>query len=515
MAPKRSVLRAAIKTLLIGRHMKNELSILIVEDDPDARANLLDILALDGHQVEIAHSFGDVRATGLQHHIELVILDRRLPDGNVEDALPELSGLLPNAEFIVVTGFADVESTIAAFRLGVTDYMLKPIHPDVIRQSVARIAQQKRIEREMHRQQRFANQLLETSEALIVVLDLQGRVLRVNPNFTTVTGWSLDQLLGKDYIDHCIPEPERSRIHDVFRESVAGNRATGVHNGVLTTDGRVRQIRWSDSTLTDEDGKIMSVLAIGIDVTDVVEAQYRSDRDHRLAAIGQTVAGLAHESRNALHRINASVELLRLDIPFESESREEVDSIARASVELQNALEEVRQYAAPIHLHREPVLLHEVWRRVWGYLSGVRSHRDAELVEAHCGCGCPVDVDVLRMEQVFRNLFENALSACQDPVRVRVDCKCDGPEMILVDVEDNGPGLNGTQREKIFDPFFTTKAQGTGLGMSIVQRIVEAHGGDIHVVDADEGGAKFKIRLSKPESAIANPCPHSVDNADA
>ncbi|QDT61423.1 Sensor protein ZraS [Stieleria bergensis] len=494
--------------------MNSELTILLVEDDPDAQANLVDILALDGHHTQVAGSFAEVRVVADHHEFDLVILDRRLPDGNVEDALPELAGLFPHAEFIVVTGFADIESTIAAFRLGVTDYMLKPVHPEIVRQRVARIAQQKQAEQQSRKEQRFIHQILETSEAFIVVLDLQGRVLRFNSHFTTVTGWTIEELVGKDYIDHCVPEPERPRLHEVFCKTATGKQSTGVRNGVQTTDGRIRHIRWSNSTLTDEDGQITSVLAIGVDVTEVVEAQDRSARDHRLAAIGQTVAGMAHESRNALHRINTSVDLLRLDIPIESDSREEVDSIARASTELQSTLEEVRRYAAPIHLHRESVLLHEVWRRVWGYLASARGDRDAELIEARCGCGCPVDVDVLRMEQVFRNLFENALAACQDPVRICVHCKCGGDDEILVAIEDNGPGLDNAQREKIFDPFFTTKATGTGLGMSIVQRIVDAHGGDIQVVDADDGGAKFKIRLSKSESALSTPCPATTVDAD-
>ncbi|WP_246146451.1 ATP-binding protein [Rubripirellula lacrimiformis] len=492
------------KPFVAGRGMKNELEILLVEDDPDAQANLFDILEMDGHQIRVAGSFGDVRASGLQPDVELVILDRRLPDGNVEDALPELTALLPNAEFIVITGFADIESTIAAFRLGVTDYLLKPVHPDVIRQSVARLARQKHVESELNREQRFANQILDTSEALIVVLDMDGCIVRFNPHFTAITGWTLDDLKGKSYIDHCIPESERDRLRQVFRETATGKHSTGVCNGVLTSDGRIRQFRWSDSTLTDEDGEITSVLAIGIDVTDVVEAQNAAARDHRLAAIGQTVAGLAHESRNALHRINASVEILRLDIPIESESREEVDSIARASSELQLTLEEVRQYAAPIQLHREPVMLHEVWRRVWGYLAKTRGQRDAELIEAPGCCDCLVDVDVMRMEQVFRNLFENSLAACDDPVCIQVDCKCDDQGTVQLDIRDNGPGLCAEQRQKLFEPFYTTKSRGTGLGMSIVQRIIDAHHGDIQVGEPTDRGARFLIRLGKQKAVFAS-----------
>ncbi|WDQ14857.1 ATP-binding protein [Rhodopirellula sp. P2] len=495
--------------------MDDELTILLVEDDPDSLANMIDILEMDGHEIRVAGSFAEVLNAGVDPAIELAILDRRLPDGQVEDHLAGLTERLPNAEFIIVTGFANMEGTIASFKQGVTDYLLKPVHPDVIRQSVARIAKHKRVEAELQREQRFANQILETTEALIVVLDLDGRVVHVNKHFSVVTGWELEQLVNQDYLLHCIPAADRKRASEVFRESVCGRQVSGFRSGVLTKGGRVRQIRWSDTALKDANGEIESVLAIGIDVTEMVEAQEASARDHRLAAIGQTVAGLAHESRNALHRINASVELLRLDVPLQTDMREEIETIARASNELGTTLEEVREFAAPIRLHLETALLPEIWRRVWSYLAKSRVSRDVELSETLCDCGCPVVVDVLRMEQVFRNLFENSLAACQDPVRIRLQCRCDGGGNVFLDFEDNGPGLSPEQQQMVFEPFFTTKVKGTGLGMSIVQRIVHAHGGMIRIAQPTQCGARFLIRLGKHELTLEDDCTGSRESSNA
>ncbi|KLU05242.1 two-component signal transduction [Rhodopirellula islandica] len=495
--------------------MDDELTILLVEDDPDSLANMIDILEMDGHEIRVAGSFAEILDAGVDPAIELAILDRRLPDGQVEDHLAGLTEQLPNAEFIIVTGFANMEGTIASFKQGVTDYLLKPVHPDVIRQSVARIAKHKRVEAELQREQRFANQILETTEALIVVLDLDGRVVHFNKQFSVVTGWKLEELVHQDYIRHCIPPAERERVSEVFRNSVGGGRVSGFRNGILTKDGRVRQIRWSDSALEDADDQIESLIAIGIDVTDMVEAQEAAARDHRLAAIGQTVAGLAHESRNALHRINASVELLRLDVPPQTDMREEIESIARASNELGTTLEEVREFAAPIRLHLENASLPFIWRRVWAYLAKSRGVRDAELNETLCDCECPVVVDVLRMEQVFRNLFENSLAACQDPVRIQLQCRCDGSGNVLLDFEDNGPGLSPEQRQMVFEPFFTTKVKGTGLGMSIVQRIVHAHGGVIQIAEPKQCGARFVIRFGKHEATLEDDCTGSRESSNA
>ncbi|HKI19082.1 MAG TPA: ATP-binding protein, partial [Isosphaeraceae bacterium] len=112
--------------------------------------------------------------------------------------------------------------------------------------------------------------------------------------------------------------------------------------------------------------------------------------------------------------------------------------------------------------------------------------------------GCTADP--FRLEQVFRNILENALTAGSALVVIEVGCaaaKLDGQPALRIAVRDYGPGIEPEQRPKIFDPFFTTKAKGTGLGTAIAKRIVEAHGGRIAVGDADGPGAVFLITLPK------------------
>jgi signal transduction histidine kinase len=108
--------------------------------------------------------------------------------------------------------------------------------------------------------------------------------------------------------------------------------------------------------------------------------------------------------------------------------------------------------------------------------------------------------DPFRLEQVFYNILDNALAACVPPVVIEVRgvaTELHGRPALRIAVHDNGPGIGHEQRPKIFDPFFTTKAKGTGLGMAIAKRIVEAHGGHIAVGDAAGPGAVFLLTLPK------------------
>src|SRR5262249_19937684 len=144
--------------------------------------------------------------------------------------------------------------------------------------------------------------------------------------------------------------------------------------------------------------------------------------------------------------------------------------------------EEVRHFAAPITLERRSCNLTSVWREAWSRLELQHKSRKVTFREQVNSADVHCLADPIRLEQVFRNILDNALAACSDPVDIAIHCSMAdwaGRETLQISVRDNGPGLTPEQRQKIFEPFFTTKVRGTGLGLAIAKRIVEAHGGRI------------------------------------
>ena len=143
------------------------------------------------------------------------------------------------------------------------------------------------------------------------------------------------------------------------------------------------------------------------------EAEDKVLQHERLAAIGEMAAGIAHESRNALQRIQAAVELLRMDSTQNTDFLSSLARIERAADDIGELLEEVRSYAAPITLDRMPCELSDIWRKAWDDIvltgNGVLSLTE-DLDDANLQC----DVDRFRLGQVFRNVFENAIGACEE-----------------------------------------------------------------------------------------------------
>src|SRR5262245_16824000 len=274
-------------------------AVLVVEDNVDASANLADILELDGYSARFAGTFAEALARDDWNDLLAIILDRRLPDGSADEFLPKLCARAPGVPIIIVTGFADVEGTIAALRQGAQDYLLKPIDPDLLRARLARIMESRRDKEELR------------------------------------------------------------------------------------------------------------------------QAQERVLQSERLAAIGQMMTGLAHESRNALQRSQACLEMLKLEVKEHPVALDLVARLQNAQDHLHQLYEEVRDYAAPIRLKREDHDLVTILHETWDHLSTQRNGRDARLefhsADAHHVCR----VDRSAVEQVFRNVLENSLSECADPVRLQ------------------------------------------------------------------------------------------------
>ena len=216
---------------------------------------------------------------------------------------------------------------------------------------------------------------------------------------------------------------------------------------------------------------------------DLKDAEQKIIQSERLAAIGQMMTGIAHESRNALQRSRACLDMLELDLESHDEQKDLVQRTRCALLELQTLYEEVRNYAAPIVLEKSVENLDELCTEVWGKILEERGAIPIAM-EIKAVDSVPCKVDKYRLSQVIRNVFENSIAVSLPGSRITavflkpMDLGRDAVQLRII---DEGPGLNDVQRERIFEPFYTTKTKGTGLGMAICQRIIDAHGGTISI----------------------------------
>jgi two-component system, NtrC family, sensor histidine kinase HydH len=228
------------------------------------------------------------------------------------------------------------------------------------------------------------------------------------------------------------------------------------------------------------------------------EAEVR--RSERLAALGQLIAGVAHEIRNPLGVIRGSAEMLACKLsPSDALAGELAGNISSEADRLNGIVTRFLDFARPMQMRRELASVPAILDRALKTVGNGCVEDRVELERQYAADLPPVPLDAELCEQVFSNL---ALNACQamgeqgGKLRVAARPAQSGVRRgVEIEFEDTGPGVPEELREQIFNPFFTTKREGVGLGLSIVAKIISEHGGSIRLLSPRASGACFQIFL--------------------
>ena len=208
---------------------------------------------------------------------------------------------------------------------------------------------------------------------------------------------------------------------------------------------------------------------------------------------------LAHEIRNPLSSLDVHFQLLEEDLSTLSpELRAQLASrlgiIYGELHRLESIVERFLKLAGPSALELEPVEMKKIVRHVCGLLRPEAASRKVEILAEVDADLPPVTVDSVRLTQALLNLIINGIQAISGSGWVKVSAAKSG-ELLLLRVQDTGPGIPADALGDIFDPYFTTKSEGNGLGLWIAQQIAVAHGGDLHAGNVATGGAVFTLSL--------------------
>jgi len=231
------------------------------------------------------------------------------------------------------------------------------------------------------------------------------------------------------------------------------------------------------------------------------EAEAAVRRSERLAAIGQLSAGLAHELRNPLGTVKASAEMLARNVPADNAVVKELTGFISSEVDRANSLvTRFLDFARPLQVRLESSDLTEVLDRAVSQLERHQPPYNVRIMKNYSPDIRPFPLDAELMERVAYNLLLNAAQA--SPPASTVTLKTRSAEgWVEFSVIDRGGGIDAAHRESIFNPFFTTKRDGVGLGLAIVARIIDEHGGKITVESESGAGSVFRVLLplSVPE----------------
>ena len=261
----------------------------------------------------------------------------------------------------------------------------------------------------------------------------------------------------------------------------------------IRKDGTERWVSLTRSLLRDVSGKVVGSSAVFRDITEERRIRGELARAGGLAMLGEMSVTLAHEIKNRLTGIYAAVQLLGRGLRPGDDRREVIDEVAFEIKRLDATAHDLLRFARPAPLEQAPADLGEFLRGVLEPLAALPElSRHPIEREASPDLIAPIDAELLGM--AIQNLVLNAAEAMEKGGAIRVLARR-APGAVEIDVCDTGPGIPDSLLGAIFRPFYTTKSQGTGLGLPIARKNVEAHGGVIEVEGTVGVGSRFRIRL--------------------
>ena len=513
---------------------QEEERILLVDDNPTNLQVLLQTLSGRGYKLLIAKNGDSALRIAAKAHPALVLLDIMMPGINGYEVCRRLKEEPKTRDITVIflSALDDTKDKVRGLETGAVDFISKPFQAEEV---IARVETQLKIHK-LEQALSARNRELEADKARILEsmnegifgLDRLGRIKFANPASSFMTGWSSDELAGKNLIELM------QGVNTKANTTGAGQEPSGplapievsLHKGVsktvenacfLHSDGSTFPIDYSCTPIM-EHGEPNGVVVVFRDISGKLRQQHalqqaldelESQKEQlthvsRLSTMGEMAAGFAHEVNQPLTAISNYAQVgrrvltkLQLEEDFGlSEAMEKINTQARRAGEI---IARIRSFVKkpdhvlgsvdPNRLIKDTYKLAEVDAR--------NNHMQIHLEQQE---GLPdVKVDPVQIQQVALNLIRNAMEAMRDmetrKIGVYVRTKREGKNFVKVSVIDRGYGLADDAEDKLFTPFYTTKPDGMGIGLTVCHSIIQSHGGRLTFARNPEGGTIFEFTM--------------------
>ena len=381
------------------------------------------------------------------------------------------------------------------------------------------VTARREIERRLHQQQEFARRLVDSFPDLILVLDTNSNYTFVSPRVRDAFGHPAEDNSVRKLGGRTHPE-DVPNLEALYKSVVTGATTFGsVEVRVMHRSGEWRRVLFNMSPLFDEKNAIEGVVLSGRDVTDMKRMEEQLIQSEKLAAMGQMLAGVAHELNNPLTAILGVTELVREREGLEASMKRQLDLTHRQARRAARIVQNLLEFSRPASPQKKPIDLSTIVERSLQLHEHSLRRNQVEVDFTPRTDLPPIIGDANQLIQVFLNLITNAEQAIREvreSGRIQIRINQVG-ENLVATVQDDGVGISPEAMPKLFDPFYTTKRPGggTGLGLSICLSIVREHGGTITAESLPGGGSAFSLYVPAAPEADPQPGETTIRKKDA
>ncbi len=463
-------------------------AILVVDDDHGLLRLVEKALQREGFTTAAAPSFQEALAWLQDHQPDLMLLDLKLGDIEGKELIDRLEAAGKIVPFIVITGQGDERVAVAMMKRGALDYLVKDVDflqfvPEVVRRALGQLERDHKLaaaEEALRRELAFSSAILDTSAALVVVLDREGCVVRFNRACEQATGYSANEVRGKRFDALFVLPEEMEAVKAVFDQLRSGQVPSRHENFWRTREGGRRLIAWSNSVLLDDEQAVEYVISIGIDVTE----RHRLEQEIlQISELEQRRIG--QDLHDGLCQHLAATELMSeiLEQKLARKSKADAARVAEIALQVREAISQTRLLARGL----SPVVVESE-----GLMSALQELADstARMFRVTCvfECSAPVLIDnhtaATHLYRIAQEAISNAIR--HGKAKRIVISLARAAERVTLIIKDNGSGVRK-------DP-----VRAKGMGLRIMQYRARMIGATLSVQNEAEGGASVSCSVPVP-----------------
>jgi PAS domain S-box-containing protein len=481
---------------------EGENTVLVVNDTPDQLELMSVLLRTAGYHVFTASDGREGLEVAQRERPDLVISDVLMPRANGIELCQWIraDAELRETPILLVSALRkDTASAIEGLKAGADDYFEAPYDPMRLIALMARLVERKRSNDALRESENKYRMLIDQASDGIFIFDRQGAFIEVNTKACEMLGYQEKELLGLNLSD--LISTEDLNLSPVRFDELQDGESVLSERRLRHQDGRLIPVESSAKMLADG-----SVQAIIRDITERKRAEEERERLHgalrrseTMSAMGSLIAGVAHEVRNPLFGISSILDAFEARFEDRQDYQRYISILRGEVYRLNDLMHELLEYGTPTSRELVASSVEDCIAQAIRSCASLAERLNVRIVNNIWKEFAPVLMDQRRLPQVFSNLLENALYHSPNGGTVTIEADAlngeEGRRWIECAVKDSGPGFKPEDLPRIFEPFFTRRRGGIGLGLSIVQRIVEEHGGKISLSNRPEGGASVTVSL--------------------
>jgi len=495
---------------------------ILIVDDEEIIVRLLSMsLRSDGYEIVTAFNGEQGLEVFKSESPDIVVTDIKMPGMDGLELLKKIKEIDIETEVIIVTGHGDIDSTITALQYGASDFINKPVRDEALaialERAKAKIHIREKLEEytknletkiaeataEIRRKSNFQRLLIHSSNDAIVAFDQDWKIVVYNPEAARIFGEKPGVVRHKMTIED-LYSPEIADIFKSEAKKMPDPADMPWKEMVLQTkDNRQIPVQYATNVLHEND-EFMGIVNFFQDLTEIKRLEKELVQSERLAAVGQTVSGLAHYVKNILIGLKGGSYVV--DVGMKKNNTEKLkigwETIKKNISRVADLTQDLLTYSKEREPELQPCFPNEIVEDVIELVTDVAATNNIKISKkTDPGIG-EVIVDPRTIHRTLLNLVNNAMDACLEDedisktFEISIRTRMDPGNMICLEVQDNGCGMDTKTQEQLFDPMFSTKGgKGTGLGLLVTGKLVEEHKGSIDTQSRLGQGTTFIVKL--------------------